>query len=267
MKRVAWITDIHWDRVQVEDRAEQTEWIRDARPDAVILSGDIGEAPSFGGFLSYLHDRLNLPIYFVLGNHDFWHGSFEQVRGATQQICEGLVNLHYLSALEVVPLTPTAGLIGYEGWGDGRAGDPEGVSDFPRDFRHIADFVGLSKVERITRLNSLGDEAAEHLRKKLLRALNAYPQVYLVTHVPPFREASLESYRICHDHKLPFYCCQAVGEMLLSVMSQYPEHQLTVLCGHTHHDCDLKVQDNLRVLVKESSYTGCYPPTMIDIPN
>lgn len=266
MRRLAWITDIHWDRVELEDRAEQTEWIDAARPDALIVSGDIGEAPSFAEFLGYLHDRLNLPIYFVLGNHDFWHGSLNQVRAAAGQLSENLANLHYLSALDVVPLTATAALIGYEGWGDGRAGDPLGVPDFPRDFRHIADFVGLSKAERIARLNRLGDEAAEHLREKLLRALNAYPQVYLVTHVPPFREASLDAYRICHQHKLPFYCCQAVGEMLRSMMSRYPDRQLTVLCGHTHHDCDLKVENNLRVLVKESSYTGCFPPTMIDVP-
>ena len=267
MKRIAWITDIHWDRLSAEDRREQTEWIVETEPDAVILSGDIGEATSFGEFLAQLHDNLNLPIYFILGNHDFWRGSSDGVRAAARELSERHGNLHYISDLDIVPLTPTVCMIGHEGWADGRAGDPEGARDFPRDFLRIGDFAGLKRDEYFARINALGDEAALHIREKLLRALASYRHIYLVTHVPPFPEASLDSYRICHEHKLPFYCCQAMGEMLLEVMKDYADRNLTVLCGHTHNECDLYVRDNLRVMVKEAAYTSCYPPTMIDIPD
>jgi len=262
---MAWLSDIHWDRKGADDHLEHIETIQETDPDAVILSGDIGEAPSFCDFLDYLYVKLNLPIYFVLGNHDFWHGSFEQVRAKACQISDDRTNLHYLSALDVVPLSSTACMIGDDGWGDGRAGDPHGAPDFPRDFSYIDDLVGLSRDNCFAKISALGDEAACHLRDKLLRAFTSYHQVYLVTHVPPFPEASLDSYRVCHQHKLPFYCCAALGSMILSVMEDFPEHTLTVLCGHTHNECDLSVRDNLTIRVKEASYTGCHPPTILHI--
>jgi 3',5'-cyclic-AMP phosphodiesterase len=267
MKRIAWLTDIHWDRLSADDRREQTGWIADAEPDAVILSGDIGEADSFGGFLAELHERLNLPVYFILGNHDFWRGSFDGARKEARRLSERFENLHYISDSDVVPLNENVCLIGDDGWADGRAGDPREARDFPRDFLRIADFAKLSRDEYFARLNLLGDEVSARTRTKLLRALahNSYRHIYLTTHVPPFGEACLDSYRICHKHKLPFYCCQALGEMLVEVMKDYPDRKLTVLCGHTHNECDLKVRDNLRVLVKEAAYTSCYPPTMIDL--
>ena len=59
------------------------------KPDAVLLGGDIGEAPSLKGYLLGLEDHLERPIYFVLGNHDFYQGSIADVRdemfGLTQQ--------------------------------------------------------------------------------------------------------------------------------------------------------------------------------------
>ena len=33
-----------------------------------------------------------------------------------------------------------------------------------------------------------------------------------------------------------YFACKAVGDLLLEVMGNRPHNQLTVLCGHTHHD-------------------------------
>jgi len=47
--------------------------------DALLLGGDIGEADSVPRFLSEMENALRLPIYFVLGNHDFYWGSIAMV--------------------------------------------------------------------------------------------------------------------------------------------------------------------------------------------
>jgi 3',5'-cyclic AMP phosphodiesterase CpdA len=49
--------------------------IHEARPDAVLVGGDIGEADSFAGFLGRLAELLDVPLFFVLGNHDYYRGS------------------------------------------------------------------------------------------------------------------------------------------------------------------------------------------------
>ena len=39
---------------------------------------------------------LRRPIYFVLGNHDYYFGSIDKVRKAVKQLCQERPNLHYL---------------------------------------------------------------------------------------------------------------------------------------------------------------------------
>jgi hypothetical protein len=166
----------------------------------------------------------------------------------------------------MIPLDEATALIGHEGWGDGRWGDFERSELVLHDFARIKDLVGLSRKERLRILNRLGDEAAAYLRGILQEALAAYSHVYLVTHVPPFREACEDgSLQGSIDHKLPFYTCKAVGDLLLEVMERHPQRRLTVLCGHTHRKCDVQVLDNMRVLTREAGYGNWYTPSVIEI--
>src|SRR5262249_25859634 len=148
-----------------------------------------GEADSVCTYLRELHDGVEQPIYFVLGNHDFYHGEFDSVRRAVRDLSQSCPRLHWLPERGVIPLDETTALVGHEGWGDGRWGDYERSELFIYDFQRIKDLVDLSKEERLRTLNRLGDEAAKYLRGVLREALSTYPHVYLVTHVPPFREA------------------------------------------------------------------------------
>ena len=104
------------------------------------------------------------------------------------------------------------------------------------------------------------------MRPVLRQALERYSHVYLVTHVPPFREACIDdSLRICNADKLPFYTCKAVGDALLDVMKDHPQQMLTVLCGHTHRECDVRILDNLRVIARNAGYGSWYTPSVIEI--
>ena len=102
----------------------------------------------------------------------------------------------------------------------------------------IREFIrdGASKADRLRVLNKLGDEAAQFFQEMLPKALAQFQQVYLVTHVPPFREATWYMGGISDDNFLPHFSCKVVGEVLVDIMQQHPDRQLTVLCGHTHSD-------------------------------
>lgn len=262
---LAWVTDLHFDRMDKGDHMEFADNIKEIHADGLIITGDIGESPVTPDYLRFLDEKLSLPVYFILGNHDFWHSTFDDVRETIGHLSKERENLIWMSAEDVIQLSSSTAMIGYEGWGDGRVGDVDNLPMWPRDFNFIKDLAALNKNKRIDKLNALGDEAAEQIRAKLERAVKTYSEIYLLTHVPPFREACIDSYRICDDKKIPFYCCKAIGDVLLDVMEKNPQVNLTALCGHTHFECDLRVRDNLRVRVGEAGYGTWYPPKIIKI--
>jgi hypothetical protein len=129
----------------------------------------------------------------------------------------------------------------------------------------IRDLAGLAAPERKARLNALGDRAAAHLRVALARAAAGHSRVYCVTHVPPFREACVDEVGRVSEPRLPFYTCKAVGDVILEAAGQHPGCQFTVLCGHTHDECDVRIRDNVRVVVKGAAYASWYTPHVLTL--
>jgi Icc protein len=54
-----------------EHLLEAVRMINERRPDAVILSGDIGESPAYREQVKQILKALTAPVYYVPGNHDF----------------------------------------------------------------------------------------------------------------------------------------------------------------------------------------------------
>lgn len=253
-KRVVWLTDIHLNflgHLQVNRFANT---IRAQAPDTVVISGDIGEARTVAWYLKTLEQKLKRPIYFVLGNHDFYMGSVADVRAAANRLSAESEWLKWLTGAGIVELAPDTALVGHDSWADGRCGDYHQSSVLLNDFALIYDLAGLSKQERLRKLNELGDEAADYFRTLLPRAFETYRRVFLATHVPPFKESCWHEGRISDDDFLPFFACKAVGDVLVEIMHVYTHRQLTVLCGHTHGRRQAQILDNLLVLTGGAEY-------------
>ena len=250
--QLSWLTDIHLnfcpERVQeLLDRIDATE------PDAVLIGGDIGEAPDVTGYLQQFA-TLARPVYFVLGNHDFYRGSIRQVRVAVKGLCQRVENLHYLPSAGVVELTSGAALIGHDGWGDAGVGDFDNSTVALNDYRLIEELSGIDQQTRKAVLHALGDEAADHVRRVLPEALKRYQRVWFLTHVPPWREACWHEGRHSDDNWTPHFACGAVGEALTEIMAKRPDRQLTVLCGHTHGAGETQLLSNLLVITGGATY-------------
>ncbi|MCA0456437.1 MAG: metallophosphoesterase [Chloroflexi bacterium] len=254
MTRAVWLTDIHLNFLKPVQIDKFYQLVRASRPNYVLISGDIGEAPQLQWYMQQLESRLPFPIYFVLGNHDYYGASFADVHTLTKGIVSRSQRLHWLTTSGVVELAPDVGLIGHEGWADGRAGDYFTSKVLLSDYLAIRDFVGLDEMQRFKLLNQLGDEAARYIHEWLPKALDKYPQVILLTHVPPFTEACWHEGGISDQEWLPHFVCQAAGEAMVQVMADYPDRQLTVLCGHSHGQGSVQVRDNLRVLTGGAEY-------------
>jgi len=174
--RLAWLTDIHLNFLDDAERRQFLETVAE-RADAVTITGDIGEATNVIGFLKEMEAILRRPIYFVLGNHDFYRGSIGKTRDEVAKLASQSEFLVYMTAASVVPLSPTIALVGHDGWADARLGDFEKSQVFLNDYvaieelRKWKDEFALDKPALAELLNVLGDEAARHLESALRQAV------------------------------------------------------------------------------------------------
>jgi 3',5'-cyclic-AMP phosphodiesterase len=254
MPRLAWATDIHFEFASVDEIVAFCQSVVDAAPDGLMITGDIGQAQSVERYLRTLDKALSMPVYFVLGNHDFYHGSIPDVRSAISTLVAESTHLRWMSEIGVLPIGAETALVGHDGWADGRCGDYAMSRVLLNDYRLIRELSGHTPGTRLAALNALGDEAAAHFRRVLPDALARYPRVIAITHVPPFAEASWYQGRISDPDWLPHFCSQAVGVVLTDVMDAHPDRELLVLCGHTHGGGAIQIRPNLRVVVGAAEY-------------
>ena len=269
-RHVAWLTDIHLNFV---DDAEREWFLRSVgqQADAVAVSGDITDSRQLPEHLREIEEFIGKPIYFVLGNHDFYHSSVAETRPKATEIAQASQYLNYITSMGVVELSSTSAIIGHDGWADGRVGDYENSNVILSDHLLIGEISKwyerstLDKSGLRNTLRSLADEAAQHLETTLEDAACRYDNIILVTHVPPFREASWHEGTVSDEDYLPYFACKVVGDVLGKVMQAHPQSRLLVLCGHTHGGGELKLLENLHVLTGEAEYGKPAIQQVVDI--
>lgn len=234
MTRLVWATDIHLDFCSSVQMDAFLAAVRGQRPDGVLLGGDISEADHVVHWLKLMDDIWQVPIYFVLGNHDFYGSSVARVRQDVAALTQSHPRLKYLTTDGPVQLPDGWGLIGHDGWADGRIGDFAASVVMMHDYRRIAELTGLDKNQRWDQLKRLGDQAAASVAKQLDLAGQQNQRLLMLTHVPPFRDACWYEGQISDDQWAPHFTCQAVGESLRDYSMTHRDHEITVLCGHTH---------------------------------
>lgn len=243
--RIAWASDVHFDFVE---RPEVVSWTREivaSGAEALLLGGDIADARSLEGWLELVQDELgSRPLYFVLGNHDYYHGSIRAVRALARSS-----RARWLAEGGPVLLDETSALVGVGGWGDARTGDFLKSPVLLNDYRLIEELAvaNMSRPALLPLLLAEGQREAESLRGPLNAALAAREQVLVLTHVPPFREACWHEGQTSDDDWAPGFVCGAVGEVLLEAARSHPERRLVVFCGHTHSPGRAELAPNLVV--------------------
>lgn len=261
--KIAWATDVHFDAAD-ESRAKSfCHGIKESGAEALLLGGDIAVAPEMEQWMRFLESELERPVYFVLGNHDYYGGDVASVQAQMASLESSC--LHWLPQAGVVPLTKTTALVGQGGWGDARHGDflssSAHLSDYVliQDLREssgksdpLAVFDDLPALQR--KLWQLGDEAAKQLRPALTSAMETHPKVVILTHVPPFREACWHRGKISDEQWLPGFTCKAVGDLILELARSNSSCNITVLCGHTHGEGEAKVLPNVMAFTQGAEY-------------
>ncbi|MBU0983408.1 MAG: metallophosphoesterase [candidate division Zixibacteria bacterium] len=252
--KLAWMTDIHLNHLMPYARGAFLASLADANADALVITGDIGEAPSVGDYLRQIASAAARPVYFVLGNHDFYRGSIVSTREHVTALSEDNRHLHYLTVSAGICLSESAAIIGHDCWSDGGYGNWQQSDVTLMDYRLIREFKSLDKHDRLDLMRRLAGDAVAHLRNQLAELPGSVTGVVVLSHPPPFREVCLYDNQIGDDDHLPHFSCQALGDWLIAEAEQNPHRRFTVLCGHTHHLADLNTTPNLRVQVGHAEY-------------
>jgi 3',5'-cyclic-AMP phosphodiesterase len=255
--RFAWLTDIHLNFLGMSGLQNFFAQVADLEVEGYVISGDIGESTSVSEYLRAFSHTVARPVYFVLGNHDFYRSSVAQVRQDVILQMKDNPYLHYLTTAEPIELTPEAALVGHDGWADGRYGDFLGSTMMLNDYVMISELteaLGQGHEALWKALQLLADEAAQRLSEQLTWALERYALVFVTMHPPPFAENTLYNGQASPANSLPHFSCKAVGDVLLSMADRYPQKRIIVLCGHTHAASETYLRPNLQVLSGAAEY-------------
>ncbi len=252
--KIIWTTDPHLNLIDSAKFDVFCHKITSTHPDAVLLGGDIADSTSLADKLLSLEKKIQCPIYFVLGNHDYYHSSIGSVREQVQKKINNSPYLQYLTDTGIVKLTSNTCLLGHDSWSDGRYGDYSNSNIRLNDYVMIKELTDLNKQERLEKLNKLGDEAAGFFREQLSQALLNFQHVLILTHVPPFAESCWHEGNLSSTDFLPHFSCKATGDLFIEIMSQHPDKNMTVLCGHTHSEGIAQILPNLVVMTGAAAY-------------
>jgi len=263
---ILFTTDIHLNFLRPGGAKVFGECLCSENPDAagVILTGDISEAPTVVQHLTEFASGFAKPIYFLLGNHDFYNGSIRSVHAAVTKLKDP--NLVWLDTADPVLFDDFA-LVGKYSWYDGLNGSPllsrvvlydfSSVGEFRRvynqyDWEFLAREGGRNPL--LTLLRKLASEAVAEARPKLEQALQLKRHVIFATHVAPFEGAAWHEGKPSNPDWQPWFSCRQMGDMLAEVAAQHPEHKILVLCGHSHSPGEYQHAPNLRVLTGKAVY-------------
>ncbi|MBN9286306.1 MAG: hypothetical protein BGO43_01135 [Gammaproteobacteria bacterium 39-13] len=256
--KFTWLTDIHLNFLDEEKRKKFYQELKQDT-EALVISGDIAEAKSVTKILEEMVNHIARPIYFVLGNHDYYHGQINDVRDSMILLTKNNPYLFWLGCCDPIKLDKDTTLVGEDGWADGRFGDYTNTPVSLNDSRLIADLFQeriLGRFQLLEKMQQLADKDAYNLYTKLKSAAEEKPKkMVVVTHVPPFRETAMHEGKISNDDFLPFFSSKVTGEMLVKFAMEYASIEILALCGHSHDWCVYHPLDNLTVYVGEAVYT------------
>ena len=261
-----WLTDTHFNFLRKGNISFSPvrifgEYLMAENPSAegLIITGDISTGESIVTHLREFAEGFTKPIFFVLGNHDFYDSTFTaveaQVSGAIAMYKDnGITNLHWLN--DGFYEHDDHLIVGVGGWYDayhGNQNSPVLISDFHfiKDLR-----PGL---RHSTILLSLVRERAKKeadVLASMLRAACKKPNknVIVCTHVAPYPEASWHEGAISNRDFLPWFSSASTGAVLDVYSRKFPEKNFVVLVGHSHSPGIFRKHDNVVVYTGKAVY-------------
>ena len=251
MDNLLWITDAHLDHLSDTLRDAWFEKLAKSPADMLLLGGDTANSRTFSRMLGRIKEVFPGKVALVAGNHDYYHTSISEFRSELTWFQRaGVIVFEPGCQSEPLHLTGGVYLCGSGGWGDASAGCADASRMELNDEHLIAE---LRTGNLTAKLRELGKESAEHLQTQLAAVPEDASCVIVLTHVPPWPEATWHEGKRSDAMALPRFCWQAGGLVITQAAEWRPLAQFIVLCGHTHSDGSWK-QGNITYHTAGSAY-------------
>lgn len=253
-----WITDPHLNHLR--DKKALIAFLQKLHgrnSDALLLTGDIAESPNLHDFLGLISGAYQRPVYFVLGNHDYYgawrHETLQRVREVCAACPPGILN--WMPDVGVVLLNDTTAIVGHGGMYDARAGQAGKELLMPDFFLPHGVFDLAAALQKGTRhlfaeLETLAQESTTCIIAHAQEAIaKGAKHILILTHVPPYHEASYYRGHPADPRSAPWYINVTLGEALTDLAQRTTDVQFDVFAGHTHNPRIYQPLKNLSVQV------------------
>lgn len=255
--RLTWLTDTHLNFIR-HPEAWWAETVAEGH-DAFLFTGDITTGSQVPWTIEMLADAQR-PVYFVLGNHDYYGFSIEKLRRRLAGLPAEPAGrwAKWLGNEGVVRLTESSALIGDDGWYDGRNGEYMRTDVQLNDFYQIPEFKGHKKGALLKVIQRYADASAARVRDLCLQAASdpAVRHVYVATHVPPFANAAWHMGQPSDPFFQPFFSSRVMGEAIVDATAEFRVRggRVTVLCGHSHSEGTIYPASGMEVHTGKAEY-------------
>jgi len=272
MPKYVWITDTHFnvrEKTIIADLKKIESILQQESADGLILSGDISIASKLVFQLGMLEQAVKKPIYFTLGNHDFWGAAYDDVDRVMKELTLISPFLKYLPSSEYQQIGATTCLIGANTWYDAILGKSDTflvMGDWIKMKDYVTAFEGNTLSETVPMTmkqhnaivevsRQLSRKAVDQVVKGIKAAMrNNFKNIVIVSHVPPFQEVCMHKENPSDKNYLPWYTSKLLGDAIMIAAKQLPDCNFTVLCGHTHTYCEKRLEKNLLVIAGSGNY-------------
>lgn len=258
MLKIIWYSDTHLNRLLPWNRFLFVKRVKSQKADGLFLTGDISHGLSINSDLQYLAEKLDIPIYFVLGNHDYYLRSMDKVHDQLLNLTSKYSNLHWLTNSQVLSLNKKTAVIGAEGWYDASLGDPEYLK-YTLDWLLIKDFRKLSNFkERLAKFKELALNSADLISKKLEESFENHKITYILTHYPAWEQATRDVGTYMEKFWLPYNVNLTMGRAIEKVVKKHKKKRVIVLSGHLHCQSTIMVNKRIQCVVNDASYMNIF---------
>lgn len=222
------ISDIHIDVNKDYDVVNQMiESVRKSGATACLIAGDISnDYKETIKTIAYIKEQLEIPVYYVPGNHDMWSEDLEKL--PTKSIYEAYQQDSNCLLHGSVQLDEDTTLIGDIGWYDYSFGSPKfSKEDFDR--MNYLDRTWQDKIKNQWTVDNL--ERAQSVLSRLEEQLKQVKtkRIIVMTHMVP-----IEEFTVMNPNEMWEYFNAFIGSKELHEL--YKKYQVTyAICGHIHY--------------------------------
>ncbi|GGI89055.1 metallophosphoesterase family protein [Legionella impletisoli] len=247
--RTLWLTDLHVNRLDEEHYTDLFNRIQASEADGIWITGDIGDPPLNWIFLEDLFCKFTKPIYFVLGNHDYYGLKVDEARQKARNLSYAYPNAHYLTS-EAGFVFKEYFITGIGCWGN-TGNIPLRENTWDSDA--IYDLLRLNLEQLKTKVNQLGEQDASILLQKCAAGITKTIKTLVIfTHVPPIEAMQGRNpVRALEENRTVYYSF-ALSNALKQLLETYPEIDIRVYSGHLHQAQAYQITDRLHGHVAEA---------------